>query len=91
MHFCVVDVVDRCQTSTMAAAKMTPLPTGKYVLLLTILVAHSIIGGYWAGTRPNGAGWRFFSWHPMLMMLGEWHDFVRIAVPFGSSFSSGLG
>eukprot|EP00804_Cyclotella_cryptica_P016493 CCRYP_004710-RB/>CCRYP_004710-RB protein AED:0.15 eAED:0.15 QI:67/0.5/0.66/1/1/1/3/270/196 len=54
----------------MAAAKMTPLPTGKYVLLLTILIAHSIIGGYWAGTRPSGAGWRFFSWHPLLMMLG---------------------
>ncbi|KAL3800840.1 hypothetical protein HJC23_001677 [Cyclotella cryptica] len=61
----------------MAAAKMTPLPTGKYVLLLTILIAHSIIGGYWAGTRPSGAGWRFFSWHPLLMMLEYARNFLR--------------
>jgi hypothetical protein len=55
----------------MAAGKPTPLATGKYVLFVSILVAHALFGGYWAGTRPNGAGWRFFSWHPLLMMIGE--------------------
>lgn len=55
----------------MAEGKPMPLATGKYVLFVSILVAHSLFGGYWAGTRPNGAGWRFFSWHPLLMMVGE--------------------
>ncbi|KAK1748072.1 hypothetical protein QTG54_000011 [Skeletonema marinoi] len=51
-------------------AKMTPLPTNKYLLLLSIVIGHSLLGGYYAGTRPEGAGWRFFSWHPFLMMVG---------------------
>ena len=52
------------------AAKMTPLPTNKYLLLLSIIIGHSLLGGYYAATRPEGAGWRFFSWHPFLMMVG---------------------
>eukprot|EP01082_Thalassiosira_pseudonana_P016006 g14592.t1 g14592 contig9:2223369-2224479(-) len=52
------------------AAKMEPLANGRYALLTTILLAHSLIGGYYAGTRPEGAGWRYFSWHPLLMMCG---------------------
>ena len=51
-------------------AKMAPLPTNKYLLLLAIIIGHSLLGGYYAGTRPEGAGWRFFSWHPFLMMVG---------------------
>ncbi|EED92653.1 predicted protein [Thalassiosira pseudonana CCMP1335] len=49
---------------------MEPLANGRYALLTTILLAHSLIGGYYAGTRPEGAGWRYFSWHPLLMMCG---------------------
>lgn len=49
---------------------MAPLPTNKYLLLLAIIIGHSLLGGYYAGTRPEGAGWRFFSWHPFLMMVG---------------------
>ena len=59
-------------------SKPTPLPTGQYTIFIAILALHSIIGGYWAGTRPNGAGWRFFSWHPLLMMLGEYNDYFVI-------------
>jgi uncharacterized membrane protein len=51
-------------------AKMTPLPTLKYLSLLAVVLGHAFIGGYWAATRPEGAGWRFFSWHPFLMMVG---------------------
>ena len=51
-------------------AKMTPLPTRKYLSLLAVVLGHAFIGGYWAATRPEGAGWRFFSWHPFLMMVG---------------------
>ena len=61
-------------------SKPTPLPTGQYTIFVAILALHSIIGGYWAGTRPNGAGWRFFSWHPLLMMLGEYHDYFVMMV-----------
>ena len=52
-------------------AKMTPLPTSKYLLLLSIVIGHSLLGGYYAATRPEGAGWRFFSYHPFLMMVGK--------------------
>jgi len=38
--------------------------------IITILVLYSVVGGYLAGTRPAGAGWRLFSWHPFLMMIG---------------------
>lgn len=50
--------------------KMNPIDNGKYVALLALLSGHSLFGGYYAATRPEGAGWRFFSWHPMLMMVG---------------------
>ncbi|KAL7524938.1 hypothetical protein ACHAWF_001139 [Thalassiosira exigua] len=52
------------------APKMKPISNEKYVSLLALLSGHSLIGGYYAATRPEGAGWRFFSWHPMLMMIG---------------------
>ncbi|KAL3809712.1 hypothetical protein ACHAXA_009406 [Cyclostephanos tholiformis] len=61
------------------APKMVPMPDGKYVFLLLLISSHSLFGGYYAATRPEGAGWRFFSWHPMLMMLGKHHDIpVRV-------------
>ena len=31
--------------------------------------AYAVGVGYFAGTRPKGA-WRFFSWHPFLMLCG---------------------
>ena len=52
------------------ASKMTPMPIGKYSFLVALISAQSLFGGYWAATRPEGAGWRYFSWHPMLMMVG---------------------
>jgi hypothetical protein len=55
------------------APKMAPMPDGKYFLLLVLISSHSLFGGYFAATRPEGAGWRFFSWHPMLMMCGEYN------------------
>ena len=63
------------------AAKMSPIPNGRYVALLALLSGHALIGGYFAATRPEGAGWRFFSWHPFLMMVGMYvhmlHIFMR--------------
>ncbi|KAL3792930.1 hypothetical protein ACHAW5_006837 [Stephanodiscus triporus] len=52
------------------APKMAPMSDGKYAILLVLISAHSLLGGYFAATRPEGAGWRAFSWHPMLMMCG---------------------
>ncbi len=43
------------------APKMSPIPTGKYVALLAVVSAQALVGGYFAGTRPAGAGWRYFS------------------------------
>jgi hypothetical protein len=64
------------------APKMAPMPDGKYALLLVLISSHSLFGGYFAATRPEGAGWRFFSWHPMLMMCGE---YARWSVERGKS------
>lgn len=52
------------------APKMGPISSGKYASLVALLSGHALFGGYYAATRPEGAGWRFFSWHPMLMMTG---------------------
>jgi hypothetical protein len=41
----------------------------RYAILVTILVAFSLFGGYFAGTRPTGQ-WRYFSLHPLLMTCG---------------------
>jgi hypothetical protein len=49
---------------------MTPLATPKYLSLLAGVLGPAFIGGSWAATRPEGAGWRFFSWHPFFMMVG---------------------
>lgn len=54
-----------------ATTKMEPLSDGKYAILLALIGAHSLVGGYYAATRPEGAGWRLFSWHPMLMLCGK--------------------
>ena len=59
---------------------MTPLPTLKYLSLLAVVLGHAFIGGYWAATRPEGAGWRFFSWHPFLMMVGTYIYMVCVFV-----------
>ena len=37
--------------------------------LTAAFVAYSLIVGYYAGTRPKGE-WRYFSWHPFLMICG---------------------
>jgi len=38
--------------------------------LVAAFVAFALIVGYTAATQPSGAGWRFFSWHPFLMVSG---------------------
>lgn len=73
IHSLRYDLTPTKNTPTMA--KMTPLPTNKYLVLLSIIIGHSLLGGYYAGTRPEGAGWRFFSWHPFLMMVGTFVNF----------------
>lgn len=35
-----------------------------------LLSFGSVIGGLIAGFQPDGAGWRFFSYHPLLMTAG---------------------
>ena len=37
------------------------------ILCVAVVIAAGI-AGYRSGTLPVGAGWRFFSWHPFLMM-----------------------
>ena len=46
------------------------MTTRNYSLLLAALISFSLGGGYMAATQPPGAGWRFFSWHPLLMTIG---------------------
>ncbi len=44
--------------------------TQKHKALVGAFVAFTLIVGYTAATQPSGAGWRFFSWHPFLMVSG---------------------
>jgi len=34
-----------------------------------LLTAGGILGGLTAGFQPDGAGWRFFSYHPLLVCI----------------------
>mmetsp|Transcript_17039 Transcript_17039/g.39031 ORF Transcript_17039/g.39031 Transcript_17039/m.39031 type:complete len:205 (+) Transcript_17039:115-729(+) len=54
---------------TVGSRKM-PIESSKYVILVGLLSVHALGGGYYAATQPAGAGWRYFSWHPFLMMIG---------------------
>lgn len=45
-----------------------PGPT-LYWTLVVVLIAYALGGGYYAGIQPIGQ-WRYFSWHPFLMMCG---------------------
>jgi hypothetical protein len=38
--------------------------------IMLLLSIFSISAGYMAATQPSGAGWRYFSYHPMLMTIG---------------------
>jgi hypothetical protein len=49
---------------------LEPRPTKPGNILLTILISHSIFGGY-GGHSTKWSWMRFISWHPILMMLGE--------------------
>ena len=45
-------------------------PTMKHNLLVATYILYTIIVGYTISTQPTGAGWRYFSWHPFLMITG---------------------
>ena len=42
----------------------------KYNALVGAFALFAIVVGYTVSVQPSGAGWRFFSWHPFLMILG---------------------
>jgi Eukaryotic cytochrome b561 len=42
----------------------------QYWTIVAILIAFSLGMGYFAGIQPAGSGWRYFSWHPLLMTCG---------------------
>lgn len=41
----------------------------KNILVLAFSI-FTFLAGYIVATQPSGAGWRFFSWHPFLMVFG---------------------
>lgn len=47
--------------------KITAATKNKIVLAFSVF---AMFVGYLASTQPTGAGWRFFSWHPFLMIVG---------------------
>mmetsp|Transcript_13361 Transcript_13361/g.19489 ORF Transcript_13361/g.19489 Transcript_13361/m.19489 type:complete len:193 (-) Transcript_13361:1026-1604(-) len=51
----------------MAGPAFTP---EGYKKLVAAFLAFTVIVGYMTATQPSGAGWRFFSWHPFLMVTG---------------------
>ena len=57
--------------SEIRMAPPTPTITrNRYRVLVSIFILFSIIMGYIAATQPSSKGWRFFSYHPLLMTWG---------------------
>ncbi len=42
----------------------------QYNSLVGAYILYTLIVGYTVAVQPSGAGWRFFSWHPFLMVTG---------------------
>lgn len=62
----------RTMVAPGSMGRYTPTtPTkGEFMAIVGVLLIYSVVGGLMAGTQPSGAGWRLFSWHPFLMMVG---------------------
>jgi hypothetical protein len=45
-------------------------PKANVKAVMPLLTIFAILAGYMAATQPSGAGWRYFSYHPMLMTIG---------------------
>jgi hypothetical protein len=41
-----------------------------YNLLVGAYLLYTAVVGYTVSIQPAGAGWRYFSWHPFLMITG---------------------
>ena len=51
---------------------LQPGPPSKtmYQALVASFILYSLGVGYWVAIKPDGSGWRLFSWHPFLMVCG---------------------
>eukprot|EP01083_Nonionella_stella_P133024 404463_1 len=46
------------------------LSQDRYKKYVAFTLLFALLGGYNAAVQPAGAGWRFFSYHPFLMVFG---------------------
>ena len=44
--------------------------TKKFIVVVAAYVLYSLVAGFKMALLPTGKGWRLFSWHPFLMVLG---------------------
>jgi hypothetical protein len=58
------------QSETVEPTTETMPSSQRYQTLVGTFVLYALIVGYTVAVQPSGAGWRFFSWHPFLMILG---------------------
>jgi len=52
----------------MAKANGPAMSQSRYIVTLSGIALFTLLGGYTTATQPEGAGWRFFSYHPFLMI-----------------------
>ncbi len=61
-------LLERSQTN--ATSTEPSITQTHFKTLIGALFAFTVIVGLTVATQPSGAGWRFFSWHPFLMVSG---------------------
>jgi cation transport ATPase len=58
------------QSETTEPTTETRLSSQRYQTHVGTFLLYTLILGYTTAIQPSGSGWRFFSWHPFLMILG---------------------
>ena len=62
--------IEASERNRMAPTTQPTITRSKHKVLVLMFVVFSIVMGYIAATQPKSKGWRFFSYHPLLMTVG---------------------
>mmetsp|Transcript_12053 Transcript_12053/g.14945 ORF Transcript_12053/g.14945 Transcript_12053/m.14945 type:complete len:223 (-) Transcript_12053:1626-2294(-) len=67
--------IDQDEDSGAISTTLGNMVAGKlsstaHKILVAAFLLYSTIVGYIVAVQPAGSGWRYFSWHPFLMVLG---------------------
>jgi hypothetical protein len=77
-------------TTTFCNNQPGKMSKGESAAMATILVLYSVVGGYFAGTQPSGAGWRLFSVRVSRLYVLPSREAAKDKISFSSSSISHL-